>query len=74
MDGEAIDVIPVDGMSSSRLQLEGLHGDEATVAQILHAATVICYLEPGLRLPIEIPAWTGISYPITAQMKPEVPN
>jgi len=36
----------------------GIHGDTATTARILQAVRVVEGMQPGLRLPIEIPAWS----------------
>lgn len=52
------DAIEIAGEPGVRMVLEGgLHGDDATVARVLHAAQMVPAMPPGLRLPLDIPAW-----------------
>lgn len=53
------DVIEIDGEPGVRMVLDGgLQGDHATVARVLHTAANVAAMPAGLRLPLEIPAWT----------------
>jgi 4-hydroxy-tetrahydrodipicolinate reductase len=62
IDGVDEDTVEIEGNPGARLRIEGgLHGDAATVARMFHAATVVRSLPPGLRLPIEAPAWSAVS-------------
>jgi 4-hydroxy-tetrahydrodipicolinate reductase len=52
------DVVEIDGDPGVRMVLDGgLHGDDATVARVVHTAARIAAMPAGLRLPLEIPAW-----------------
>jgi 4-hydroxy-tetrahydrodipicolinate reductase len=52
---DTIAVTAADGQTIT-LQLDGLHGDAATVARALNAVYVVDQLPPGLRLAIDLPA------------------
>jgi 2,4-diaminopentanoate dehydrogenase len=58
LDGVDEDAVEIEGTPGLRARIEGgVHGDAATVARMFHAARVVRSLPPGLRLPIEAPAW-----------------
>ena len=58
-DGEDKDEITVLGSPDLRVVFSGgIHGDSATVAQMLSAAYSVKFMSAGLRLPIELPAAT----------------
>ena len=59
LGGEDVDRIVVDGEAGVTVTLEGVHGDRATVARLVQAATVVSRVPAGLRLPIELPGWSG---------------
>jgi 4-hydroxy-tetrahydrodipicolinate reductase len=52
------DVIEVEGRDRLRLVAQdGVPGDSATIARVLHTARTVGAMPEGLRLPLEIPAW-----------------
>jgi hypothetical protein len=54
------DEVVVVGSPGIHIRVEGgVHGDSATVARVLHAALYVSRLEPGLRLPLELPLWAA---------------
>jgi 2,4-diaminopentanoate dehydrogenase len=54
------DEVVVVGSPGIHIRVEGgVHGDSATVARLLHAALYVSRLEPGLRLPLELPLWAA---------------
>jgi hypothetical protein len=54
------DLIEVNGSPPLRLTFErGVQGEEATVARVLNSARVLPQLPAGLRLPLEVPGWSG---------------
>jgi 4-hydroxy-tetrahydrodipicolinate reductase len=59
MDGEDVDRIEVEAEAGMTMTLEGVHGDRATVARLVQAASVVRAVPAGLRLPIELPGWSG---------------
>jgi 4-hydroxy-tetrahydrodipicolinate reductase len=59
LDGDDEDRIEIDGDPPfSVVWHGGIHGDTATTARIVQAVRVVQGMRPGLRLPIEIPAWS----------------
>jgi hypothetical protein len=68
LDGEDVDRIEVEAEAGMEMTLEGVHGDRATVARLVHAASVVRSVPAGLRLPIELPAWSGaaVGAPVAA--------
>ncbi|MDX6715204.1 MAG: hypothetical protein QOH30_1762 [Baekduia sp.] len=59
MEGEDVDRIVIEADAGVEMTLIGVHGDRATVARLVHAATVVAAVPAGLRLPIELPGWAG---------------
>ena len=59
LGGEDVDRVDVEGEAGIAVTLQGVHGDRATVARLVQAATVVASVPAGLRLPIELPAWSG---------------
>jgi 4-hydroxy-tetrahydrodipicolinate reductase len=57
--GADLDTVEILGPDPVKVEIAGLRGDEATVARLVHAASVIECLSPGLRMPLELPSWTG---------------
>lgn len=60
MDGQDSDRITIDGSPPLEVVFEaGVHGERATVARFVSSARVVRSLPAGIRLPIEVPSWTG---------------
>jgi 4-hydroxy-tetrahydrodipicolinate reductase len=54
--GRNVDVVNATGTRPLQMRGDpGIHGDDATIARLLHGARVYSSLRPGLRLPIEVP-------------------
>jgi len=49
------DEVVIDGTPPLRVRVEGIQGDQATVARMLSGARTIGAMPPGLRLPLEAP-------------------
>jgi 4-hydroxy-tetrahydrodipicolinate reductase len=67
LGGEDVDRIVVDGEAGVAVTLEGVHGDRATVARLVQAASVVSQVPAGLRLPIELPGWSGAAAQLAAR-------
>jgi 4-hydroxy-tetrahydrodipicolinate reductase len=53
------DVIEIDGDERLRMVLDGgVQGDTGTIARVLHTVRMVGGMRSGLRLPLEIPAWS----------------
>jgi hypothetical protein len=61
LGGEDVDRVEIDAEHNISMTLNGVHGDRATVARLIQAATVVGSMPAGLRLPIELPAWHAVA-------------
>jgi len=68
LGGEDVDRVTIDAEHPMSMTLNGVHGDRATVARLVQAATVVGSMPAGLRLPIELPAWNGVATPVSAKV------